>query len=159
MASKFFEHFVAIADAMNTVGGTGLWDEEDGFYYDQLEVSGTRRPLRVRSIVGLICLIACENIEQSTIDKLPAFKKRMDWFLANRKDLARQLSYMRAEEQFDHQRRLLAIPSHERLTRVLRYVLDENEFLSPFGVRSLSRAHWDKPCVLRLDDTEHSVRY
>jgi hypothetical protein len=159
MASKFFEHFVAIADAMNTVGGTGLWDEEDGFYYDQLSVEGVRRPLRVRSIVGLICLIACENVEQATIDRLPAFKKRMAWFLENRDDLAQQLSYMRDDEAREHHRRLLAIPSRERLTRVLRYVLDEKEFLSPFGVRSLSRVHADQPFTLNVDGAEYSVRY
>jgi hypothetical protein len=159
MASKFFEHFVAIADAMNTVGGTGLWDDEDGFYYDQLSVEGVRRPLRVRSIVGLICLIACENVEQATIDRLPAFKKRMAWFLENREDLAQQLSYMRDDEAREHHRRLLAIPSRERLTRVLRYVLDEKEFLSPFGVRSLSRVHADQPFTLKVDGAEYSVRY
>jgi hypothetical protein len=159
MASKFFEHFVAIADAMNTVGGTGLWDDEDGFYYDQLAVGGARRPLRVRSIVGLICLVACENIEQATIDCLPAFKKRMAWFLENRHDLSRQLSYMRESEGSEHHRRLLAIPSRERLTRVLRYVLDENEFLSPYGVRSLSRIHKDNPFTLHEGGAEYSVRY
>ncbi|HEX7940142.1 MAG TPA: hypothetical protein VF483_14235, partial [Gemmatimonadaceae bacterium] len=107
MASKFFEHFVAIADAMNAAGGTGLWDEQDGFYYDQLSVDGARRPLRIRSIVGVIPLFACENIEQATIDKLPAFKKRMEWFLENRHDLASQLSYMREDKSLQHQRRLL----------------------------------------------------
>jgi hypothetical protein len=162
MASKFFEHFVAIADAMNTVGGNGLWDEEDGFYYDQLEVgghAGMRRPLRVRSIVGLICLVACENIEQSTIDRLPAFKKRMAWFLENRSDLARQISYMREHESEAHHRRLLAIPSRERLVRVLRYVLDEKEFLSPYGVRSLSRAYGEDPFTLQVNGEEYSVHY
>jgi hypothetical protein len=159
MASKFFEHFIAIADATNTVGGTGLWDEQDGFYYDQLSVSGERRPLRVRSIVGLIPLFACENVEQETLDRLPAFKKRMAWFLENRRDLAAQLSYMNEDAQHRHHRRLLAIPSRKRLERVLRYVLDENEFLSPYGVRSLSRVHKDKPFVLHENGIEHSVRY
>src|SRR5205814_10088184 len=101
------------------------------------EVGGVRRPLRMRSIVGLICLIACENIEQSTIDRLPAFKKRMQWFLDNRKDLETQCSYMREHEGHAHHRRLLAIPSLERLPRVLQRVLDEREFLSPCGIRSL----------------------
>jgi hypothetical protein len=159
MASKFFEHFIAIADATNTIGGTGLWDEQDGFYYDQLSVSGERRPLRVRSIVGLIPLFACENIEQETLDKLPAFKKRMAWFLENRRDLASQLSYMKEDEQHQHHRRLLAIPSRKRLERVLRYVLDEKEFLSPYGVRSLSRVHKTHPFVLRENGVEHSVSY
>jgi hypothetical protein len=153
---------VAIADAMNTVGGSGLWDDQDGFYYDQLAVDGERRPMRVRSIVGLICLVACENIEQATIDALPAFKKRMEWFLENRRDLARQVSYMREDDGAggrERRRRLLAIPSHERLVRVLSYVLDENEFLSPFGVRSLSRVHKAKPFVLHVEGAQYSVRY
>src|SRR5438477_3064235 len=156
MASKFFEHFIAIADATNTVGGTGLWDEEDGFYYDQLSVDGNRRPLRIRSIVGLIPLFACENIDQATIDSLPAFKKRMAWFLENRGDLANQLSYMREDPALQHNRRLLAIPSRERLTRVLRYVLDEKEFLSPYGIRSLSAVHRDHPFTLHEDGAEAS---
>jgi hypothetical protein len=159
MASKFFEHFIAIADATNTVGGTGLWDERDGFYYDQLSVDGVRRPLRIRSIVGLIPLFACENIDQETLDKLPAFKRRMSWFLENRRDLANQLAYMKEDSALQHHRRLLAIPSKERLMRVLRYVLDENEFLSPYGIRSLSRVHKDHPFVLHENGVDHSVRY
>src|SRR5213078_1694575 len=87
MASKFFEHFVAIADAMNTVGGTGLWDEEDGFYYDQLSVGGARRPLRVRSMVGIVPLLAAEVLEDDAIRRLPAFFQRLQWFLRNRPDL------------------------------------------------------------------------
>jgi hypothetical protein len=159
MASKFFEHFVAIADAMNAAGGTGMWDEQDGFYYDQLSVDGARRPLRVRSIVGVIPLFACENIEQAVLDKLPAFKKRMMWFLENRRDLAAQLSYMREDKNLQHHRRLLAIPSRSRLVSVLKYVLDENEFLSPYGVRSLSRVHLEKPFTLNDNGVEHMVRY
>ena len=84
MASKFFEHFIAIADAMNSLGGTGLWDEQDGFYYDQLKVDGRQIPLRTRSLVGLIPLIAVEVIETSQIEKMPGFKKRMEWFLGYR---------------------------------------------------------------------------
>src|SRR5207248_6423117 len=87
VASKFFEHFVSIADAMNSLGGTGLWDEQDGFYYDQLFIDGQKTPLRIRSIVGLVPLFACECIDQQTIDRLPGFKKRMQWFLNNRHDL------------------------------------------------------------------------
>ena len=89
MASKFFEHFVAIADAMNTQGGTGLWDEEDGFYYDQLHVDGRTIPLKVRSLVGLIPLLAVEVLDDELIQGLPGFKKRMDWFLEHRPDLNR----------------------------------------------------------------------
>jgi hypothetical protein len=144
MASKFFEHFVAIADASNALGGTGLWDDADGFYYDQLRVEHDSIPLRVRSMVGLIPLIAVEVLPQDVIDRLPGFKKRMTWFLENRKDLANHITYMGATEG-DGGRRLLAIPSRPRLIRVLRTLLDTDEFLSPYGVRSLSRAHRDKP--------------
>ncbi len=160
MASKFFEHFVAIASAMNTMGGTGLWDEHDGFYYDQIECRGRSWPLKVRSLVGLLPLIAAENIEQETIDRLPGFKKRMRWFLDNRRDLARFISYMVCGgKERPGARYLLAIPSHERLLRVLRYLLDEDEFLSPFGIRSLSRFHKDRPVSFWMDGVEQRVEY
>ena len=155
MASKFFEHFVAIADAMNTLGGTGLWDENDGFYYDQLRVGGASIPLRVRSMVGLFPLIAVEVLDQDVIDRLPGFKKRMTWFLENRKDLADHITYMGAAEH-DGPRRLLAIPSRPRLVRVLRTLLDENEFLSPFGIRSLSRVHRERPFVFQGEVVEYA---
>ena len=146
VASKFFEHFVAIADAMNTLGGTGLWDEDDGFYYDKLHVDHSSIPLRVRSMVGLIPLIAVEVLEADVINRLPGFRKRMEWFLENRKDLARHISCMASlGGDQPHHHLLLAIPSRDRLSSVLRYMLDENEFLSPFGVRSLSRRHLEQP--------------
>jgi hypothetical protein len=160
MASKFFEHFVAITDAINTYGGTGLWDEEDGFYYDQLHVDGRTFPLKVRSLVGLIPLLAVEVLDDILIQKLPGFKKRMDWFLEHRPDL-NQLSsyYCRSDAAPGHGRRLLAIPSLERLRRVLRYLLDEKEFLSPYGIRSVSRVHKDQPYVFHLDGQEYKVNY
>ncbi len=147
MASKFFEHFVAIADAMNSLGGTGLWDEADGFYYDLLRMGGSSTPLRVRSLVGLIPLFAVEVLDQDVIDKLPGFKKRMTWFLENRKDLAENIAYMASKNGGG--KRLLAIPSKDRLTHVLRYLCDENEFLSPHGIRSVSRVHAEHPFVFR----------
>ncbi len=156
VASKFFEHFVAIADAMNTLGGTGLWDEEDGFYYDQLSVDGRSSPLKVRSLVGAIPLIAVEVVDSEQVDKLPGFKKRLKWFLENRKDLAKQLSFM---EKGQGVKMLLALPTKERLVRVLRYLLDENEFLSPYGLRSISRVHKDKPYVLHVNGEEFRVNY
>jgi len=159
IASKFFEHFVAIADAMNTLGGNGLWDEQDGFYYDQLHVDGLTVPMRVRSLVGVIPLFAVEVLEQKKIDAAPGFRKRMEWFLTNRQDLARHVSYMEAESDDSHSHRLLAIPSRHRLERVLRYVLDPNEFLSPYGVRSLSRIHCERPFVLPVDGEERRVDY
>jgi hypothetical protein len=147
VASKFFEHFVAIADAMNTVGGTGLWDEEHGFYYDQLLVDGHAIRLRIRSVVGIIPLFAVEVLEDAVLARLPGFRKRMQWFLDHRRDLARQVAYMESQDVPGHAHRLLAIPSRERLERVLRYLLDEDEMLSPFGVRSLSRIHKEQPFV------------
>ena len=160
MASKFFEHFVAIADAINTLGGTGLWDETDGFYYDQLHLDGHDIPLRVRSLVGLLPLIAVEVLEEEAINKLPGFRKRMQWFLDNRQDLAQHISYMESEGGEDvHSHRLLAIPSRERLERVLRYLLDESEFLSPYGIRSVSKIHEQHPYVFRVGSEEYRVDY
>src|SRR5881397_2115905 len=140
MASKFFEHFVAIADAMNTFGGSGLWCPDDGFYYDQLLTNGRVVPLRVRSMVGLIPLLACTVLDEEALDRFPGFAKRMRWFLENRPDLARHIAWA----ETGRGRRLLAIPSRERLARVLRYMLDEKELLSPYGIRSLSRVHRER---------------
>jgi Mannosylglycerate hydrolase MGH1-like glycoside hydrolase domain len=162
VASKFFEHFVAIADAMNELGGKGLWDETDGFYYDQLHADGLNVPLRVRSLVGVIPLFAVEVLEQDVIDRLPGFRKRLEWFLENRHDLSRHITYMAGEDAKEgdtHGHRLLAIPTRDRLVRVLRYVLDETEFLSPHGVRALSRFHAEHPYTLRVMGQEYRVDY
>ncbi len=158
MASKFFEHFVQIADAMNTLGGQGLWDEQDGFYYDQILDDGNPPlPLRTRSLVGLLPLIAVELLDEQRIAALPGFKKRMDWFLAHRSDLAVHVSYCRRGGAHGH--RLLALPSRERLKRLLAYLLDEREFLSPFGIRSLSRYHEAHPFELHVQGEHKVVRY
>ncbi len=157
IASKFFEHFVAIADAMNTLGGSGLWHEEDGFYYDQLLLNGHPEPLRLRSIVGVIPLFAVELIDEQRMAKLPGFAKRTRWFLENRKDLASSISHL--VQRGGAGKFLLAIPSRVRLERVLRYVLDEAEFLSGHGVRSLSRAYRDRPFSLRVNGGEWKVGY
>ena len=160
IASKFFEHFVHIADAMNTLGGTGLWNEEDGFYYDQMYVDGQRVPLRIRSMVGLIPLFAAEVLTDEVMDQLPGFRKRSEWFLTYRRDLAKHISYMETgNETASRGRHLLAIPSRERLERVLRYVLDEQEFLSPYGIRSLSKYHRHHPYVFRCHGQEFRVDY
>lgn len=161
VASKFFEHFVSIADAMNCLGGSGLWDDDDGFYYDQLQTDGQSHRLKIRSMVGIIPLFAVEVLDDELLRKLPGFRKRMEWFLNNREDLARQVSYMEHEEGCRGKlpRRMLAIPSRERLQRVLRYVLDEAEFLSPYGVRALSRVHAEHPFVFRVDGQEYFVDY
>ncbi|MCY2957785.1 MAG: glucosidase [Planctomycetota bacterium] len=160
VASKFFEHFVAIAEAMNTLGGTGLWDEQDGFYYDQLHLDGESHPLRIRSMVGIIPLFTAELIDDAVLNRLPGFKKRLQWFLKYRKSFAPH--FMQASEcstYSDSPRLLLAIPSKERLAKVLKVVLDEKEFLSPFGIRSLSRFHEEHPFKLVVKNKEYKVAY
>jgi hypothetical protein len=159
VASKFFEHFVAITDAMNTLGGSGLWDDADGFYYDRLHAGDVTLPLRIRSMVGLVPLFACEVLEGDLVAKLPGFAKRMNWFLENRQDLSRHIAYMESDHEPGHGHRMLAIPSRERLARVLRYLLDEGEFLSPHGVRSISRVHAQRPFVLEAGGSEYRVEY
>ncbi len=160
IASKFFEHFIHIADAINTLGGTGLWDEQDGFYYDQMDIGGQRVPLRLRSMVGLMPLLAVEVLPDSSTVDLPGFQKRLAWFLTYRRDLTSHITYMQTTEESPvggcH---LLAIPSQERLMRVLRYMLDESEFLSPFGIRSLSKYYGSNPYVFRCGDQEFRVGY
>jgi len=163
IASKFFEHFIAIVDAMNTLGGGGLWDETDGFYYDQIQSpNGQSTPLKVRSLVGLLPLIAAENLEQRLIDRLPGFKKRSLWFMENRKDLSQHITYMALCTLQDRKTcadYLLAVPSKQRLLRVLGHMFDEDEFLSPFGIRSVSKFHKDHPYVYVEDGKEWRVAY
>jgi hypothetical protein len=156
VASKFFEHFVAITHAMNTLGGTGLWDEQDGFYHDQIHGNGAPQRLRVRSLVGLIPLCAVEVLPLPAIRRLAGFDKRFRWFLANERDLAKHVTI--AGEGAEAAA-LLAIPSRAQLERVLARLFDEREFLSPFGVRSLSAAHRDQPFVLRVGGQEYRVDY
>ncbi len=163
MASKFFEHYIAIAEAMNSMDGSGLWDPEDGFYYDHLyqEGQGKGIPMRIRSLVGLIPLLSAVVLDDDEIKKLPGFKKRMDWFLKHRSPSAQHMTYLEYETDCDHtpNKRLLAIPSQDRFRRLLSVMLDENEFLSPFGIRSLSAAHRDQPFVFELGGQVEEVRY
>ncbi len=161
VASKFFEHFVYIAHAMDHRGGMDieLWDERDGFYYDVLCLPGGEcRKLRVRSMVGLIPLFAVETLEPDIVDRLPDFKRRMQWFIDNRAEFREHIAF--AEPVGGGGRRLLlSIVTREQLPRVLPFVLDEGEFLSPNGIRSLSRVHRDQPYVLTLNGLEHRVDY
>jgi hypothetical protein len=160
VASKFWEHFVYIADAMNNIGteNASLWDEVDGFYYDVLHLNdGTHFPLKVRSMVGLIPLFAVETLEAEVVDRLPGFKRRLEWFLENRPDLTQNIACMKTIGKGD--RRLLAVTDQPKLRRVLRVMLDEEEFLSPYGVRALSRHHLASPFVLSIDGEEHRVDY
>jgi hypothetical protein len=160
MASKFLEHFVYIAHAMNDMGGAGveLWNEADGFFYDALSLpNGGVMPLKVRSLVGLVPLFAVQVLEPENIDGLPQFRRRMRWFLRNRGDLRDH--FVRDRLPDGTSRRLLALVSGDRLRRVLRYMLDESEFLSPHGIRALSRYHAEHPYVLRVHGVEHCVGY
>jgi Glycosyl hydrolase family 63 C-terminal domain len=159
VASKFFEHFVYITRAMNDIGGEGieLWDGRDGFYYDVLQLpDGQAFPLKVRSMVGLIPLFAVETLDPELVDHLPGFKRRMQWFIENRPELSERFE----TEATEHgPRRFLSLVSRRRLTRVLHYMLDENEFLSPYGIRALSRFHRDHPYMLKADAMEYRVDY
>lgn len=160
IATKFFEHFLYIARAMNNIGdqGIGLWDEEDQFFYDVLRFpDGRMMPLRVRSMVGLIPLFAVEIIEPELLDRLPDFKRRLEWFMKYRPELAALVSHWL--EPGRGNRRLLSLLRPHRMRRVLQRMLDEGEFLSAYGVRSLSRAHLDRPYVFSLDGQPVSVSY
>jgi hypothetical protein len=134
-----------------------LWNEEDGFFYDALYTSGDRVPLRIRSMVGLIPLFAVETLEPETIANLEGFRRRMEWFLENRPDLTGNVASIQASGA--GQRRLLSLVDADRLRQILRVMLDETEFLSPYGVRSLSRAHLAQPFVLELDGQQFTVDY
>jgi len=152
VASKFFEHFVAIADALNNLGGRGLWDEEDGFYYDQLLADGKSVPLKLRAMIGIVPILAVHILEEESIHpNLPEFEQRMFWFLEHRKGLLKQVGALEEQGESPHRRRLLALPTRERLVRSLGYLLNEAEFLSPFGVRSLSKVYEAEPYVFRRD--------
>jgi hypothetical protein len=160
VASKFWEHFLYIAAAMNNLGqdAISLWNEADGFYYDVLHTDdGEQVPLKVRSMVGLIPLFAVETLESEVLDKLPGFKKRLEWFIDNRPDLVDNTACMRTPGT--NHRRLMSIVTQDRLRRVLKVMLDEKEFFSPFGVRALSRAHLDAPYIVNIGGTVHRVAY
>ncbi len=159
IASKFWEHFLFIANAISNRGGSlGLWDEEDGFFYDVLLTEqGERIPLKTRSAVGLIPLFAVETLEPGLLQRHAGFRRRMEWFLENRPDLTANVASMRTKG--NKERRLLSIVHRDQLRRILQVMLDEREFLSPYGIRALSRVHAEHPFVLRLDGEEHVVDY
>jgi hypothetical protein len=160
VTSKFFEHFVGIADALNNIGGVGLWDEEDGFYYDQLKWGDKTLPLKLRGMMGLVPLLANHILAEELIHaNLPDFEKRTLWFTVNRKDTLKHVAALERKGEAGHRQMLLALPTRERLERVLARLLDEKEFLSPFGVRSLSKVYEKDPYVFRADGREFAVRY
>jgi hypothetical protein len=162
MASKFFEHFLYIAKAMTQIGGdghgVGLWDDVDQFYYDELNLSDGRMiPLRVRSMIGLIPLFAVETLEPEMLERLPAFNRRLKWFLKNRPELAALVS--RWEEPGRGERRLLSLLRGSRMKRLFKRMLDESEFLSPHGIRALSRRHLKEPYVFNCSGQTFTVSY
>jgi hypothetical protein len=160
VANKFFEHFLLIAHAMNHIAGgdVSLWDDTDGFYYDVMRrPSGESFPVRVRSMVGLTPLFAVSILEPDTVDRFPSFWRRARWFLQNRPELAQYCPMMEVPGQ--RARRLLSLTSRETLARLLSRMLSETEFLSPHGIRSLSRAHAAAPYELELGGQRHRVDY
>jgi len=160
IASKFFEHFVHISHAINHLGedGLSLWDEEDGFYYDVLHFPDARHHhMKVRSMVGLLPLFAVETLEPVIVDALPDFKRRMMWFIENNPEFRTHVCATPLPD--GSVRRMLSIVDQERLPRVLRYLLDEEEFYSPYGIRALSKYHHDHPYVLQMNGREHCVDY
>jgi hypothetical protein len=159
VASKFWEHFLYIAKAMNDRGHghVSLWDDEDGFFYDVLHTQDGLSPMKVRSMVGLIPLFAVETIEPEMLDKLPNFKRRMDWFIEHRPDLTGNVASMCTPGMGE--RLLMSIVNQEQLRRVLRLMLHEEEFLSPYGIRAVSRFHRDNPYIMNVQGEEHRVDY
>jgi hypothetical protein len=160
VASKFWEHFIYIAHAMSHRGDErmGLWNGADGFFYDVLRLpDGSQFPMKIRSMVGLIPLFAVETLEPEVLDKLPDFKRRLEWFIENRPDLTDSVACMSTEGAGE--RRLLSIADQDQLRCILKYMLDEREFLSPYGIRALSQYHGDHPYTLNVNGTEHRVDY
>jgi len=160
IASKFFEHFIYIAGAISNFGSNneGLWDDTDGFFYDQLHMAdNTTQKMRVRSVVGLIPLFAAEILEESDITENPIFRDRLNWFSENRPDLAALVS--RWAETRAPGKHLISLLRGYRMKSLLRYMLDENEFLSPYGIRSVSKYHLNNPYTANVDGMRFTIRY
>ena len=160
IASKFFEHYIAVIDAINSIGGTGLWDEEEGFYFDQLEHhDGHSMAMKVRSMVGIAPLFAVCIMKRDTVKGLVDFERRTQWFLQNKKQLSEYVSTAKVANQEIDGSKWIAIAPHDRFQRILRRVLDEAEFLSPHGVRALSRYHLANPFQVELRQQRFTVKY
>ena len=156
LASKFFEHYATITLAINGHGRyDGLWCEEDQFYYDWLTEGEHRRPLRVRSLVGLLPLIAVDILDRDRVNQYSGFAERTDWFLKYRPHLAESVSSVSDDKKL----RLLSVCPPERFRHILEYLFDEDEFLSPFGIRSMSKFHKENPFTVELNGQTHSVAY
>ena len=160
IASKFFEHFVNITDAINSIGGSGLWSEEDGFYYDQLIIDDDKpMHLKTRSLVGLLPLFATMTLTEETLDKLPEFRARLEWFLDSRPELNKYIKTRRSKQRRAGYLTLLSVASEGQLRRTLEKMLDPDEFLSDFGIRSLSKVHEKEPFVFKHGGKKNEVRY
>ncbi len=160
VASKFFEHFVHIAHAMNDIGtdGRSLWDDEDGFYYDLLHLpNGEDHFMKIRSMVGLIPLFAVETLEPEVVDRLPGFKRRMQWFIDNHADVPEHIEMTQRSPR--GVRRQLSLANRKQLKRILKRMLDESEFFSPHGIRALSRYHLDHPYEVQVSGHISRVDY
>lgn len=159
MAIKFFEHYLYIAQAMETIGEKeGLWNDVDGFFYDVLQLKdGTSKNLKLRSIVGLIPMFAVEIVEHDTLEKLPGFTARMDWILKNKPDLAKLVSHWEVEGK--GRKHLMSILRKTRITRILKRMLDEKEFLSDYGIRSMSKIYEENPFEFKVDGHQYTVKY
>ena len=160
MAIKFFEHYLYIAEAMENLGGTknGLWNEEDGFFYDLLQLNnGDSKSLKLRSIVGLIPLFAVEIVDHDLLEKLPNFRARMEWILKNKPELADLVSHWKVEGEGG--KHMMSILRKTRLKRVLNRMVDENEFLSDYGIRSMSKVYENHPFQFDVDGKNFTVKY
>lgn len=160
VATKFFEHFIYITNAIYNLGGhgVGLWDPEDGFFYDAIHLpDGTHIPLKIRSFVGLIPLFAVETIEAQTLERLSRFRRRMEWFIKYRPHLLSKISSLAASGADGH--RLLAMVDQDKLERILKRMFDSNEFLWEYGLRSLSRYHLAHPYSFHIDGQVYTVSY
>ncbi len=165
-AVKFAEHFFYIASAMNNrpalrAGNTediDLWDDIDGFYYDVLHTpDGKAEPMRIRSIAGLIPLLAVETVSNEALQALPELRKRIEWFLENRPEICSGIASVAADGEAS--RRIFSVVNEERLRAILNRMLDECEFLSPYGIRSLSRWHEANPYRMDVNGTRYEIQY
>lgn len=157
-AARFFQYFLRIADAANTLGGTGLWDEQDGFYYNIAQMDDTQRQLKIRSVAGLIPLLATVVLDDRNLGRCPALQARINWLLTYRAGMTHRVISVAGQRDAPG-RLLLSMVQQDRLRRLLQYMLDENEFLSPYGIRSLSRYHREHPCTLWASGRKSIVDY